>query len=965
MKIKKIDIDGFGVFHQKIIDGFKNGVNILFGENEAGKTTMLDFIRFTLIEYPRTIADRRPPLLGGNHGGRIYLKNQQYSNIEVFRHGNKRNFELNLDGEKFTDESRYQTLINNASGDLYNNIYAISINELTGVGELDQSGMKDRIFSLGMGLSGIDYGDFEKSLMESSLSYFRPSGRTQILSNLTNAIRDKEEIITQLQGKLDSYDQLTSQKEELEKSRDEKQEIVNKLREERNKLRNYLSASETYTKYANADSALKQLGELKPHPIELLDNYKKAVSDLERHEGDINIIKQKLKQAKDNIDKLELNEKLALNQNLLDYLKRNLKSYQEAEISIQQSESNISKAKEKTTNILQKLGDGYELERLLSLKGTIDLQTQATTVNARDVELKRGFDIQSERQSNLKRVFTNLEGKKSELEKQIKGLAIQNDSSRNKSNEKRLDLETEYEKALSINVPRPSNSAKLLLIFSIIFILVGIGVYFLNPFAGIIVVAIAIIGIIVALVKGKSNVSGNMLNTANPRQIKGEIERLESEINAFDQISKELKLVEEDIDENKDELESVEKRLEEIEIEQNEINQNWQKILVDNQLPIGIHPLQMNDVITNINELINLQNDIKTWTEDLSKKRGFINGFKEEIKELIPSEKVSVEEISKTIASLEDTEEKIRSKNLLEKELNDLTGELELVTKSIESVQEIISNSHKELGVEDASAFYMYFEQQEQYREYEKDFRESKSMIQSLCGVNQFEETIEYLLENPKSKIETDLEGVETQYGEANDEYLDLVKELTALETEIKHILEPDELFHHLNDKESLVLQLREATKEWLSTKLALKVLVETKEKYEAEHQPEVIKNTRQYFKIITNGAYTDLRISLSDNDVEIFDELGRSKRVDELSRGTKEQLLLALRLGLIEEYEKSAEPLPVIFDDVMVNFDYGRTRKYAEVITEFAKSRQVIYFTCHDYVKDVFKEQGANIIEW
>ena len=53
MKIDRLHIDGFGVFHDREISGFSDGVNILYGPNEAGKSTLLDFIRFTLFDYPR------------------------------------------------------------------------------------------------------------------------------------------------------------------------------------------------------------------------------------------------------------------------------------------------------------------------------------------------------------------------------------------------------------------------------------------------------------------------------------------------------------------------------------------------------------------------------------------------------------------------------------------------------------------------------------------------------------------------------------------------------------------------------------------------------------------------------------------------------------------------------------------------------------------------------------------------
>ena len=43
MKINKIKINSFGKLKEKEIE-LKNGINIIFGKNEAGKSTLLKFI---------------------------------------------------------------------------------------------------------------------------------------------------------------------------------------------------------------------------------------------------------------------------------------------------------------------------------------------------------------------------------------------------------------------------------------------------------------------------------------------------------------------------------------------------------------------------------------------------------------------------------------------------------------------------------------------------------------------------------------------------------------------------------------------------------------------------------------------------------------------------------------------------------------------------------------------------------
>ena len=47
MKINKIKINSFGKLRNKEIE-FKNGINILYGENESGKSTIMNFIKYSL-----------------------------------------------------------------------------------------------------------------------------------------------------------------------------------------------------------------------------------------------------------------------------------------------------------------------------------------------------------------------------------------------------------------------------------------------------------------------------------------------------------------------------------------------------------------------------------------------------------------------------------------------------------------------------------------------------------------------------------------------------------------------------------------------------------------------------------------------------------------------------------------------------------------------------------------------------
>ena len=143
-----------------------------------------------------------------------------------------------------------------------------------------------------------------------------------------------------------------------------------------------------------------------------------------------------------------------------------------------------------------------------------------------------------------------------------------------------------------------------------------------------------------------------------------------------------------------------------------------------------------------------------------------------------------------------------------------------------------------------------------------------------------------------------------------------------------------------------------------------MKLLEDEKNKYEKEKQPDVIKNSDIYFSKITGERYTRINVSLDDKDVSVFDKRQASKKIEQLSRGTKEQLLISLRLGFIKEYERKAEPLPLIVDEVLVNFDPERAEKIAEILHEFGKNRQVLIFTCHPETIEYFNKLDINRLQ-
>ncbi len=106
-------------------------------------------------------------------------------------------------------------------------------------------------------------------------------------------------------------------------------------------------------------------------------------------------------------------------------------------------------------------------------------------------------------------------------------------------------------------------------------------------------------------------------------------------------------------------------------------------------------------------------------------------------------------------------------------------------------------------------------------------------------------------------------------------------------------------------------------------------------------------------FRIISRGGYKGLATQ-PNRDSEILVAVGAdggSKVASELSKGTRFQLYLALRVAGYHEFAQSHRPVPFIADDIMETFDDFRAEEAFRLLTDMAGVGQVIYFTYHQHL--------------
>ncbi|HTX69494.1 MAG TPA: hypothetical protein VMH50_10165 [Thermoleophilia bacterium] len=93
---------------------------------------------------------------------------------------------------------------------------------------------------------------------------------------------------------------------------------------------------------------------------------------------------------------------------------------------------------------------------------------------------------------------------------------------------------------------------------------------------------------------------------------------------------------------------------------------------------------------------------------------------------------------------------------------------------------------------------------------------------------------------------------------------------------------------------------------------------------------------------------------------IVVIDSSGVRKSPEQLSTGTKQQLYLSIRLALVRMFAARSEPLPIVMDDCLVNFDPVRAGSLAALLTERSADGQALLFTCHPETADLLQRQTA-----
>lgn len=239
-------------------------------------------------------------------------------------------------------------------------------------------------------------------------------------------------------------------------------------------------------------------------------------------------------------------------------------------------------------------------------------------------------------------------------------------------------------------------------------------------------------------------------------------------------------------------------------------------------------------------------------------------------------------------------------------------------------------------GLTNEQEFNERFNQQAKIKQ---DVLQAKNLKSELIDQG-FKDVANQDLEKIKSEINHD----QTLFNDSQNQITELSKRVSTIEVQIDDLVkngEYSQLKQQLADQESLILSY---VQEYAALSLSSQWIDNALNIASKGRLPKILSLANKYFQTLTKSAYKDIEF---DERIKVVRSDGESFQINELSKGTLEQLYLSLifsmTVGFSSEYR-----LPIIIDDGFVNFDEQRRAAAFELLNKISEKTQVIYFTAN-----------------
>ena len=1040
MRLTEIDIDRFRIWRSLLLRLDPKGLNVIYGPNEAGKTTLMRFIRSTLYGYEPLSTepawhrpDAEQPWRGAlrcEHGGRTWRIHRR---AEFEGRG-----KLRLSGgpEGIDKEQAVSNLLSGTSEEVYTDIFAVGVRELQQLATLGTNQVAEYIYGLSLGHQGRQILDALGDVRERQTLMFGEDNRSGKIPQLFDRYAKLTAGRKNAGVARDKHAKLTRRRRELTTEIDELQQREDAIRNELRGLRFLQTCHKPWKRIRDLQEELAKLPVIPTNPTEALKQFATAEKDFQEASSRRDKLNEQSTQFRGQAERIQMDQQFDKERYAIQSLVDQADWLRQIEEQIRTAEDRSSELRRELNHQLTQMGPGWSIDRL----NAVDTSPAA---HNRLLEAARKYHDALQRRGKLRRWNRSMTKRSQkelvELNAQLdevgipvnEAIEIEQARLRELENLGRLRLQEE-QLALKIQTVRrvidrvdlnesiPEWVDKTITTMGWIgaaLCVFGMATFSLGGEAqrslgG--ALAAAAFGFAGIMWWGVRNGLRNNFDATvgvklddiadEARQADRQLRLLQDRIQRMAIADRYGKHRSENADNWKsstaemvDRIGDCSQRIAELEVLQKKqmraaARRMRLKMLRDRfrgaQQDLNLQRQEWCRLLTQVgmDETIHVEQAFDWWRKI------------QDVRELLTQWRNSapeVEGLRRMFEAMRLRVEQLGGRLTNAKKMN-FVRPLEVLTAwQLQLKSHERDRSEKERLVTDADTR----QRDAIHAQHQMEAAElRRSAILARSGVVSREELVR------QQEVETRRLQMENQLKKANDELADAAsaetelaiveddlfrfdppraketiqlrtaeltdvehklnrnhEELGSLKQEIRLLESGRDSHEEFFRKSQLASEIYRASEEWFSLQIEHEAVIQIRRRFEQENISGTLITASQYMHRMTSGRYHRIWAPLGEDYLCIDDEYGQTFRVEQLSGGTREQLFLSIRFALVREFARRGVELPLVMDDLFVNFDQERTEAAADCLLDVAKDgQQVLFFTCHEHIAHLFQKKNV-----
>jgi uncharacterized protein YhaN len=1015
MRITDLQVDGFGVWSGLRIEKFSDSLNVLYGPNEAGKTTLLQFIRSMLYGFSPPRRKYLPPVHGGRPGGMLNVAGL-HGRFEIGRYDDSPadgafGEQVTLTAPDGTRQGEHfiKVLLSNVDEPVFNNVFAIGLREIQELATLSDTEAAEQLYSLSAGLDRVSLVEVLRELANSRNRILDAAGKT---CQVVQLLEEREKLFAEIEelGTVNRrWGHLAAEREQIHQE-------VTRLEEDATRTENLarvldlaMSLRERWAGRASLDDQLAALGPLKVMPDGAIARLDDINARIVRHQQRIEHLAKVREGAKREFSSLAINDALWRQAARIEAFKEQEPWITQLQGQIRELNDEVGKAEAELAAEREQLGITSDDDALptLSAKALSPLRSPANLLHQCHVRLEESQEAATAAQQAADSLTQRIESAlKTRGERDLAGAmdragGLVSQFRRRVQIDERIDQLGRYQAELEERGRHLMDRRILpfgvqiglgaVFVVGVVLLLAGL-LLVLPSVAGPIGWAMAILGLAGSIFAAAGKV---LLERSNAQQLEGcqkqlsvlqlQVQQAKEDRDALDAqlprgggpISSRLQAAEADLaaleeltpldtrrNAARQEVEAAQRRAAEAKEAMKDARRRWRNALSTAGLPEGFAVKQVRRLMQRGDRITELQRRMVQRREDLARRQRELESLASRIVQLAADAGVSlgspnpIEQLRQLSGAAAQQQAGAARREALRNQARRIRIKLAKHEEAIATLKHRRRELFLEVGVKEEQEFRQRALQCARAdvlrRDREAVAREIQAALASQCS----EEAIRGYLEGPQAvALETRRDELRQRLATAEQQLRERLERRGRLSEQLAALAGDKRLASKHLDLAVLDKRLEDAIRRWQVLAVACCILDMIRTTYEQHRQPETLQEASGYLDQLTQGRYHRVWTPLGEHALRVDDSEGHSLPVEVLSRGTREQLFLSLRLALASSYARRGSPLPLVFDDVLVNFDSDRAKAAAGVLRDFAAAgHQMIVFTCHEHMLKLFK---------